>query len=65
MKYFGQISKMLGVTIPDESVSVVSQLFRGEAHDLLPRWEFDYLPLEEITGVANVAWSLGCGPASA
>jgi hypothetical protein len=53
LKYFGRISKMLGVTDRDELVLVVNQLLK-EQRPHLPRWEFDTLPLGEITGVTHL-----------
>jgi hypothetical protein len=55
MKYFGRISKMLGGISRDQLLEVVTQLTGGPVvHSLLPRWEFDPLPLERITGATKL-----------
>lgn len=54
MKYFRRISNMLGVADRDEFVTVVTQLVRGQARNLSPRWEADYVPLEEVTGATKL-----------
>jgi hypothetical protein len=54
MSYFERISKMLGGVDRDQFVELVTQLTKDQNYSSLPRWEFDYLPLGEITGVTKL-----------
>jgi hypothetical protein len=54
MRYFERISKMLGGVGRDQFVQLVTQLTKDHNYSSLPRWEFDYLPLGGITGVAKL-----------